>query len=107
MRTEEARKRLKAQSLNQISGEDNPLWKAEAVSYRVLHRWVERHKTKTGSCSACEEETATQWASLTHEYKRDLDEFVELCAGCHGEYDFLMGWRAKPPGWRQPKARAA
>jgi hypothetical protein len=68
-------------------GKDSPYWKGDQVGYQELHRWVRRSKTKTGTCEHCGENRKTQWANKSHEYKRDLDDWLELCQPCHGKYD--------------------
>lgn len=76
-------------------GENNPHWKEEP-SYGSLHDWVRRHKKKTGFCTFCGKkgiikghEYGTHFANISHEYKRDLDDYVELCMSCHRKYDNL------------------
>lgn len=71
----------------QFAGADHPEWKGEGVGYEELHRWVRRNKTKTGTCEHCGEEKHTEWANRSHEYRRDLDDWLELCQPCHGKYD--------------------
>lgn len=68
-------------------GADHPDWKGDDVTYNVIHLWVNRLKTKTGVCSRCGAERLTQWANLSGLYKRDLDDFAEMCVPCHSRYD--------------------
>jgi hypothetical protein len=64
-------------------------WKGDEVGYRSLHLWVDLHGVKTGRCVECGREvgvargTGTQWANISGEYRRDLDDFRELCIPCH------------------------
>lgn len=76
-------------------GENNPNYRnfKENAGYQAIHNWVNREKEKTGICSKCGEERKTVWMSKTHEYNRDLDEFVEACISCHEKYDNKMGFR--------------
>src|SRR5262245_29698370 len=66
------------------TGTEHGNWKGDEVGYFGLHAWVYRHKTKTGRCSECGDrpETRTDWANVSGEYRRDLDDFVELCVPC-------------------------
>lgn len=64
----------------------------DEITYKELHRWVARHKTKTGKCQHCGEIKKTQWANKSHEYKRDLADWIELCRKCHGRYDSGRWW---------------
>lgn len=70
-----------------LAGEEHPNWKGREVGYAALHRWVYRHKTKTGICSACGISGLTDWANLSGTYQRDLDDFIELCRSCHKRLD--------------------
>jgi hypothetical protein len=68
-------------------GPDHPEWKGDGVAYSTLHRWLSRIATKTGICSICGTERSTQWANLSGEYRRDLDDFAEMCVPCHSAFD--------------------
>lgn len=61
--------------------------RGDAVGYSALHSWVRRHLTKTGICQKCEVEGYTEFANLSGEYHRDLDDFMEMCRPCHKAYD--------------------
>jgi len=71
-------------------GEENKKWKGKDVSYRNLHRWVERNLGKAKKCSVCGRvgiEKEIHWSNTDHKYKRNLDDWQELCAKCHNKYD--------------------
>jgi len=76
-----------------LKEELNPAWKGDAVGYKCLHDWVKRYKPKTGICSHCKVNYgtrrghATQWANVNHSYRRNLDDYIELCPACHKKYD--------------------
>lgn len=65
----------------------NPLWKGSDAGYMALHNWIRRHKPKSGSCSDCGAEGRTDWANVSGEYRRDLDDYRELCRPCHRRFD--------------------
>lgn len=67
-------------------GSKNPRWKV-SPSYQSMHQWVSRHKNKIGKCSMCRSSKKTQWANLNHEYRRKLEDYLELCHKCHNKYD--------------------
>jgi hypothetical protein len=73
--------------------EAHPRWKGDDVGYKNMHVWVARHKTKTGICSHCGVDRgtatgrATHWANIDHTYRRNLDDYIELCPSCHKKYD--------------------
>lgn len=66
-------------------GEDNAEWKGDKVSYRNLHRWVERHQGKANKCMNDQSHNSTRyhWANISKEYKRDLADFIQLCPSCN------------------------
>jgi hypothetical protein len=74
------------------TGPENPQWKGDQVSYRELHRWVAKHRTKTGECERCGAEGETQWANKSHKYQRDLADWLELCRKCHRNHDSGPAW---------------
>lgn len=75
-----------------LRGEKNAKWLGEKVSYRNLHRWVERELGKPGNCENCGKDGLSgreiQWANKSHEYKRVLGDWLRLCVKCHRKYDF-------------------
>ena len=64
------------------------LYKGDNISYITLHGWVHRHKLDPGLCEHCGvKKVKLQWANKSHEYKRDLDDWVRLCIPCHRKHD--------------------
>lgn len=70
-------------------GELHPFWKGDSVGYLGLHRWVYRNLGKAYKCVKCDNKTAKryEWANLSHQYKRDIYDWTQLCQKCHIEYD--------------------
>lgn len=83
--------KLKGIQLLHKRGENNPAWKGEKVSYRNLHRWVEREVGKPSTCEHCHTDGLTghsiHWANKSGNYKRELTDWLRLCAKCHKTYD--------------------
>lgn len=80
----------KGKSREEFKGNKHPLWKGEKVSYRNLHRWVERELGKPEYCWSCGAKLfgkRIHWANISHEYRRDLEDFARLCVKCHRLYD--------------------
>lgn len=73
-------------------GDKSPEWKGEDVGYVGLHNWVRKCLGKPRFCMMCFSEKNLHWANLSHEYKRDLHDWVPLCALCHRAYDMRSGW---------------
>lgn len=76
-----------------MRGDNHPKWKGDDVSYGALHSWVARHLGKPSTCEHCEKTElkgqSIHWANKSHEYKRELDDWLRLCVACHSEYDKL------------------
>ncbi len=63
-------------------------WAGDQVGYSALHRWVRYWKIKTGVCVRCgTDDKRTEWANISGEYLRDLDDYEELCCSCHQKQD--------------------
>lgn len=69
------------------SQEDHHAWKGDEVGYVALHEWVRKTLWKNSICQHCGRKTDTHWANKSHEYNRDVNDWLELCPRCHGKYD--------------------
>lgn len=82
-------KALKGKKYPQHSGAKRYNWKGSKVSYLGLHGWVRR---QLGIPVLCEHQDSTckgqiEWANRSHQYKRDLNDWVSLCRSHHRRYD--------------------
>lgn len=72
-------------------GVEHHIWKGDKVSYRNLHRWVERYLGTPSECTECGFTSSNgrqfHWANISRQYKRDLDDWIRLCVRCHFAYD--------------------
>jgi hypothetical protein len=72
-------------------GKNNYLWKGDDVGYGGLHHWIERSLGKPTKCEHCGKGGLTgrqiHWANKDHKYKRNLIDWLRLCAKCHKKYD--------------------
>jgi hypothetical protein len=69
-------------------GEASPYWKGDDITYQELHRWIRRNKTMPDNCEHCGQSGQyLEWANKSHEYKRDLEDWLALCKPCHGVHD--------------------
>jgi len=69
------------------AGEANHQWAGDKAGYMAVHAWVRKHFPKTG-CQHCgATDRKTQWANISGEYRRDRDDWIELCVPCHKKYD--------------------
>lgn len=68
-------------------------FKGDKVGYCALHDWVGRRFGKARVCIICGEKTGRiEWANISLEYKRNLDDWMSLCSKCHRKYDRINGW---------------
>lgn len=70
-------------------GEEHPSWKGDKVGYYGLHNWVKKKLGKPRFCIKCGR-TGTkrlEWANKSHEYHRDINDWISLCKPCHWHYD--------------------
>lgn len=85
-------KRLRQKGLkHNIADEKHPMWKGNDVGYRGLHTWIERKSGKPTVCEFCGMKNLIghkiHWANKSGDYKRDLNDWIRLCAKCHKQYD--------------------
>lgn len=76
---------------NKMFGEVNPQWKGDIVGYTALHTWVHRQLGQQNYCEHCGNNKLNprqyNWANKSHEYKRDINDWLRLCVKCHKKYD--------------------
>jgi len=83
-------KKHSKETLEKMSGENNPSWKGDKAGYKAIHLWVRKHKPKMNSCEFCGKHEELVMASKTHKYTRDLDEYLWLCRKCHRNFDIIF-----------------
>ena|SRR3990167_2183800 len=90
-----------------LIGENHPKWKGDKVGYSALHDYISYYKGQPKFCEGCGTETAGryEWANISGEYRRDLDDYLRLCKKCHFKYDKRKfgGKIERPKGWIDPK----
>jgi len=66
-------------------------WKGSKDEYRALHYWVQGELGKPDTCTQCKRTGLSgrkiHWANISGEYRKDLRDWVRLCAKCHMKYD--------------------
>lgn len=77
-------------------GEKNNMWKGDNVGYHGIHKWIAVMLGKPTKCEHCEKDGLTghqiHWANISGEYKRDITDWLRLCAKCHAKYDNNYPW---------------
>jgi hypothetical protein len=78
-----------------LSSENSPRWKGDAVTRVAAHSWLRRHFPKTGVCEECKDPVGATGHAGTHfaykgpngEYSRERGDYLELCPTCHRRFD--------------------
>ena len=88
-----------------ISGKNHYLWDGEKGSYATKHIWISYHYGKANKCENRGKQflkfpctnmvNIFEWANKSHQYKREISDFMQLCKSCHFKYDMTDVWRAK------------
>lgn len=90
--SEETKQKISDVQKGKRTGEENNMWKGDDVKYRSLHEWIRRVKGTPDTCEHCGVKTNTGkrlvWANKSHNYLRDVDDWMRLCYPCHRKYDF-------------------
>lgn len=70
-------------------GSNNPQWKGHQVGYQALHRWIRLERPYTHTCENCgKEDCPTEYANISGDYFRDVNDWTELCVSCHRKMDW-------------------
>jgi len=74
---------------HRLGGEKHPLWKGAEASYTAKHIWIRLHGGTPSKCEHCGKTEAKkfEWANISKQYLRQLDDWVRLCVPCHRKYD--------------------
>ncbi len=73
------------------TNENNNNWKGNDVSYKCLHDWVRKRKSKPDVCDHCgKKKKYLELANISGEYKRDVNDYEYLCVKCHKEKDGVL-----------------
>lgn len=75
-------------------GERNVNWKGDQVGYMAVHSWVHRNFGKADVCEECGSKNNVEWANISHEYKREREDWKKLCKKHHIRFDRTEGWGA-------------
>lgn len=70
-------------------GDKHYAWKGDNVGYASLHRWVQKHRGVANKCEQCESAIKVEWANISREYKREQNDYMQLCHSCHMQYDSI------------------
>jgi len=90
--SEATKERIRIARKRQV-GDKVGVWKGDEVSYSGLHSYVRKYLGTPSNCENCGNDQLPrrqyQWANISGEYRRSLDDWVRLCARCHHWIDNL------------------
>ena len=71
------------------SNENNINWKGDNVSYSGVHKWIYRHLGRAIKCEIADSTCSKkfEWSNMSGTYKRDLDDYRQLCGSHHRRQD--------------------
>lgn len=84
-------------------GNKHHSWKGDNVSYAGLHIWVKKELGKPTKCKECkvtDGEKVIHWANKEHTYRRNLTDWIPLCAKCHAKHDIKNNNKYKDLKWK-------
>jgi len=62
-------------------------WQGDFPSYRAVHAWLKKTYGNAQKCESCGSTKQVQWANISGKYKRDRNDFKQLCPSCHKLFD--------------------
>ena len=65
----------------------SPVYKGNEAGYHAKHKWIYDRVKKEFLCKSCEREGFTHWANYSGNYKREIEDYLELCPTCHSAFD--------------------
>lgn len=70
-------------------GTNHHNYKGDDVSYSGLHYWVSSKLGKPSKCDKCGTADAPryEWANVSGQYLRELNDWERLCKKCHNDKD--------------------
>ena len=72
------------------SGDSNVRWKGDDAGRSAIHKWLNKHWPLTGTCEQCgATDRRTGYSNVDHKWRRERDDYRELCDRCHRYYDYL------------------
>jgi hypothetical protein len=73
-------------AMNLPTLEDHHNWKGDDASYISKHEWITRYYGKADHCEVDPHHLSGSryhWHNISGEYKRNKEDWVQLCSSCH------------------------
>ena len=66
-------------------------WRGDEVGYYGIHSWVQKELGSPSECADCGDTSPRryEWANISREYKRDINDWKRLCRPCHHKFDSI------------------
>ena len=63
--------------------------------YTAIHNWIIKNYGNAPFCSfdITHKGKRFDWANISGEYKRDINDYIPLCVPCHRKFDFTEQYR--------------
>lgn len=66
-------------------------WKGDAAGYVAKHMWIYKNFGKASQCEnlfcSFKNPKRFEWANISKQYKRERDDYKQLCPSCHRKWD--------------------
>lgn len=78
---------------SELIGINSRHWNDNKVGYFGLHDWIRKNLGNSTNCKHCgsADKKRYEWANISGEYKRELNDWIRLCKSCHNKYDVSLG----------------
>jgi hypothetical protein len=86
------------ESMKKRRGKETSAWKGEGAKKPAIHKWMSNNLNKPDKCSFCKENKyRLEWANISGDYLRDIEDYICLCQRCHSLWDRLAmkKWRTQ------------
>lgn len=76
----------------ELIGKFGPLsrrWKGDKAGYVAKHIWIAKHYGRANHCERDHTHKAKryEWANVSGKYRRDREDYIQLCPSCHRRMD--------------------
>lgn len=87
MRQAKLGKKASLETRKKLSALKKGKWQKDTVSYYSFHQRVRIYYGDIKECVYCGKSGKTEFASISHEAKHELTDYIALCRSCHRNYD--------------------
>lgn len=81
--TEDSKIKKRIALIGRFTKEKNTHWKGSNVGYTAIHKWIRENYGSASKCVNGHIGKRYYWANISGEYKRDVDDYHQLCGRCN------------------------